>query len=129
MAAALGEILVLDLDRVRAGALEQAHGALDIERIAIAGVGIDDEMGAHAVADQRDRFDHLVHAHQADVRAAEPRIGDAGAGDIKRLEAGPLGDQRGERIIDAGRDQDRRACAGGRVRWYRSCVTVQDKRV
>ena len=44
MAAALREILVLDLDRVGAGALEQADGALDIEGIAIAGVGIDDQM-------------------------------------------------------------------------------------
>ena len=54
MAAALGKILVLELDRVGAGALEQAHGALHIERVAIAGVGIDDQMGADAVADQRD---------------------------------------------------------------------------
>ena len=44
MAAALGEVLVLELDRVGAGALELAHGAHDIERIAVAGVGIDDQV-------------------------------------------------------------------------------------
>ena len=113
MPAALGKILVLDLDRVGARALEQAHGALDIERIAVAGVGVDHEMRAHAVADQRDGLDHLVHADQADVGAAEPRIGDGRAGDIERLEAGLLRDQRGERVVDARRDQDRRAREAG----------------
>ena len=43
MAAALREALVLELDRARAGALEEPHRALDVERIAVAGVGIDDE--------------------------------------------------------------------------------------
>ena len=109
MAAALRKILVLDLDRVGAGALEQADGALDIEGIAVAGVGIDDQMCAHAVADQRDGFHHLAHAHQADVGPAEPGIGDAGARDVKRVEPGLLCDQRCERVIDAGRDEDRRA--------------------
>ena len=42
MAATLGKVLILDLDRIGAGALEQADRALDIERIAVAGIGIDD---------------------------------------------------------------------------------------
>ena len=46
MAAALGKVLVLELDRVGAGALELAHGALDVERVAVAGVGVDDQMGS-----------------------------------------------------------------------------------
>ena len=129
MAAALGKILVLDLDGVGAGALQQPHGALDIERIAVAGVGIDDEMRADAVADQRDRLDHLVHADEADVGPAEPRIGDRRAGDVERLEAGAFGDQRGERVVDARRDQDRRAREAGSAGCFRSCVTVPGKRV
>ena len=113
MAAALGKILILDLDGIGAGALEQAHRALDIERIAVAGVGIDNEMGRDAVADQRDCIDHLGHADQADVGPAEPRIGDGRAGDIERLETGLFGDQRGKRVVDARRDQDRRARQAG----------------
>ena len=120
MAAALGEVLVLELDGVGAGALEQTHGALDIERIAVAGVGVDDEMRADAVADQRQRLDHLAHADEADVGPAEPRVGDGRAGDVERLEAGLLGDQRRQRIVDAGRDQDRRAAPGGRADWFQS---------
>ena len=44
MPAALGKVLVLELDRVGAGALELADGAHDVERVAVAGVGIDDQM-------------------------------------------------------------------------------------
>ena len=72
MAAALGKVLVLELDRVRPGPLEQAHGAFDIECVAVPGVGIDDQMDADAVADQRDRLHDLVQADEADVGAAEP---------------------------------------------------------
>ena len=70
MAAALGEILVLELDRGRARALERAHRAHDIERVAVAGIGIDDQVRADAIADQRDRLGDLAHADEADVRAA-----------------------------------------------------------
>ncbi len=65
-------------------------------------------MSAHAVADQRDGFHHLVHADQPDIGPAEPRIGDTGARYVKRVEPGPLGDQGRERIIDAGRHEDGR---------------------
>ena len=127
MAAALGEILVLELDGVGAGALEQAHRALDIERVAVAGVGIDHEMRRHAVADQADGLDHLAHADQPDIGAAQPRIGDGRAGDVERLEAGLFGDQRGERVIDARRDQDRRARETGAQGFLGHAFTIPDK--
>ncbi len=106
MAAALGKVLVLELDRGGAGALELAHGAHDVERIAVAGVGIDHEMRIDAVADQRQRLRHLGHGDEADVGPAEPGVGDRGAGDIERREARLRGDQRGERIVHAGRHDD-----------------------
>src|SRR6478752_6970860 len=49
MIAALGKILVLELDRVRPGALENAHRALDIERVAVSSIGVDDERNADPV--------------------------------------------------------------------------------
>ena len=88
MAAALGKALILDLDRVRAGLLEQPHRALDVERIAIAVVGIDDQIGVDPIADQRNRFDHLGDADQPDVRPPQPRIGDRSTRNIERMEAG-----------------------------------------
>ena len=36
--------MVLELDRIGAGPLKQAYGALDIEGVAVTGVGVDDEM-------------------------------------------------------------------------------------
>ena len=89
MAAALGKILVLELDRVGAGALELAHRAHHVERVAVAGVGIDDQMRADAVADQRQRLGHLGHGDEADVGPAELGVGDRRAGDIERREARP----------------------------------------
>ena len=87
-----GKRLVLDLDRIRAGALEQAHRARHVERIAVAGIRIDDEMAANAIADQSNRVGHLAHRNEADVGAAEPGIGNAGPRDIDRGEPGPLGE-------------------------------------
>ena len=71
-------------------------------------------MDADAVADQRDRLHDLVQADEPDVGAAEPGMRHAGAGDVKRLEAGALGDQRGECIIDASRHQNGRAAQADR---------------
>ena len=72
MAAAFGKVLILDLNGVGAGALEEPHRALDIERVTVAGVGIDDEIDADAVADQRHRVHDLVHADEADIGTTEP---------------------------------------------------------
>ena len=88
MAAALGEILILDLDGVGPGTLQQPHGALDIECIAVAGVGIDDEVRVDTVSDQRHGIDHLAQADQTDIRAPQSGIGDGRAGDIERIKTG-----------------------------------------
>jgi hypothetical protein len=103
MAATFGEVLILNLDGTGAGAFQKAHGALDVERVAVAGVGVDDEMSADPVADERDRLHDFVHADEADVGPPEPRIGNAGAGDVQRLEAGAFGNKGGERIVNARR--------------------------
>ena len=61
---------------------------------------------ADAVADQGDRLGDLAHRDEADVGPAEPGIGDGGARDVERLEAGFCRERGGERIVDAGRDDD-----------------------
>ena len=108
MAATLGEGLILDLDRIRPGALEQAHRARHVEGIAVAGIRIDDEMAADAIADQGNRVGHLAHRNEADVGPPEPGIGNAGSRYIDRGEPCPLGEMGGQSIVDAGRDEDRR---------------------
>ena len=49
---------------------------------------------------------HLAHANEADVGAAESGIGDAGARQIDRGEAGPFGQRRAEGVIDSRRHDD-----------------------
>jgi hypothetical protein len=105
VAAALGEGLVLELDHGRTGALEAAHRALHVERVAEAGVGVDDHRHAHAFGDARQRLLDFREGRQADVAAAEPGVGDRRTREIERLEAGLLGDERRERVVDAGREQ------------------------
>src|ERR1700728_4834215 len=109
MTAALGKGLILDLDGIGAGAFQQPHRPLNIEGIAVAGVGVDYEMSADTITDQLDRLHDLAHADETNVGATEMRVSDAGAGDIERLETGPFGNQRGERIVNTGREQNRAA--------------------
>ena len=113
MTATLGKILVLELDRARSRALEQPHGARHIERVAIARVSIDDQVGVDAVANHAHGLDDLAHAHETDVGPAEPRIRDRRTGDVKRGKAAGFGEQGGERIVDARSDHDRLASKPG----------------
>ena len=106
MAAALRIGLILDLERARAGALIGSHGALGIKGVAEAGVGVDDDGQLDAVADEGHRVGHLGGRGEADVRPAEPRVGDGGAREVHRLEARRLGERGGQRIVDAGGDED-----------------------
>ena len=88
MPAALGEHLVLELDRRGPCPLEQPHRPLHVERVAVAGVGIDDQRAVDAVAHQRDRFGNLGRGDEPDIGPPEPAIGDGRAGEIERVEAG-----------------------------------------
>ena len=76
MAAAFGESLVFDLDHRGPGALKVTHGALGVERIAKARVGIDDDRDVHPVGDVGQGLRHFGGGRQADVRAAQAGIGD-----------------------------------------------------
>ncbi len=75
MAAALGRHLVLELDGAGAGALERAHGVPDIERIAEAGVGIDDDRQINDIADGGRVLHQLGQADEAQVRKPQERVG------------------------------------------------------
>ena len=106
MAATFGDGLVLELDSAGAGAFEDAHGALDVQRIAIAGVGVHDQRRLDALADMGQRIGHLAHGHETDVGAPELGIGDGGARQIERLESRIGGDGGGEGIEHPGSEHD-----------------------
>jgi hypothetical protein len=106
MAAALGEALVLELDSGGADALERAHGVPHVDRVAEAGVGIDDERQGGGIGDRPGRPREVRQGSEADIGHAEPGIGEAGAGQVDRLEAEILDDARPERVGGA-RHQER----------------------
>jgi hypothetical protein len=87
--------------------LEGTNRARHVECVPVARVGVDNEMGIDPIADQRERIGDLAHADEADIRPAEPGIGDGGSGDIQRGETCLRRDQRRERVIDTGRHHDR----------------------
>ncbi|MCY1238474.1 hypothetical protein D9M72_512150 [compost metagenome] len=101
MAAALGRDLVLELDAVGARALQHAHRVAHVQRVAEAGVGIDDQRQVHGVADARRVVGDLVQAHEALVGQAEPHVGDARAGDVNGFEAQVFDDARRQRVEGA----------------------------
>src|SRR5665213_333185 len=108
MSATLGKTLIFDLDRLRARLLKQTHRAIDSERVAVAGIGIDNEIGVDAVADQRDRINDFGETDQANVRPSQPRIGDGSTRYIERVKTGLRCDQCSERIVNTGGYHNRR---------------------
>jgi hypothetical protein len=106
MPAALGERLVLELDRGRSRPLEQPDRPLHVQRVAVAGVGVDDDGRLDAFAHMRERVRDFARRDKADVGSAQPRVGDRGPGEVKRLEAGRCGERGRQRVIDAGREDD-----------------------
>ena len=112
MAAALGELLILELDGVGARALQHLHRVGNVHRIAEAGIGIDDERYADAVAHRRDMRGELGERDEADIGHAEIGIGDARAGDIDGGEAKLLDHPRRERVGGARHDDARALDAG-----------------
>ena len=98
MPALLGKILVLELDGIGAAALEHLNGARHVDRIAETGVGIDDQRQRDHIAHGADVAGEFGQRDQADIRHAEKGIGDAGAGDVDRLEPDIFDHARGQRI-------------------------------
>ena len=106
MAAALGEFLVLELDRVGAGALQHLDRAGGVDRVAEAGIGIDDERQGDGFAHGGDVLGELGEGQQPDIGRAQEAVGDARAGDIGGGKAQLLDDARRDRVRRT-RHQDR----------------------
>ena len=102
VAAALRPHLVLEEEARRAGLLPELDGAGDVERVAVAGVGIDDHrrLGAGGAHPRRGRG-HLGLREVPDVRQAEQRPRHAVARQEHGLEAGLGGQPRAQGVPDA----------------------------
>ena len=109
VAAALRPDLVLDVDAGHAGALELAHRAPRVDRVAVAVVGVDDHRNAHRLGDVARVLDHLGHRHQPDVGipAAHRR---ARAGHHAQRVAHLLDDPGGQAVVGAAAQHDSGRC-------------------
>ena len=105
MAAALGHHLIFEHDAGKAGAGVALHGALDIERVAKAGV---------AIADQRDRdrrakiaalIEQFPIGNQAGIRQTKAGGRYGKAAHERDWETGLFDQLRGQGIMAAGHEQ------------------------
>ena len=105
VAAPLRPHLVFEEAPGRPGVDERAHGADHVQGIAVAGVGVDEDGDVHRAADVAGPLDDLGLGEEAEIGLADERGGDGVAGDEGEREAGPLGDLRRQRVVDAGEDE------------------------
>ena len=106
MAAALGEDLILELDRGDAGALQLVHGAHDLRDFAVPRVGVGDHGDRDGRAEAPCVVDHLGGARDAEIGQPECRRGGRVAAPVENLEAGALEQPAGQRVECARHDED-----------------------
>src|SRR5262252_1259666 len=105
MTAALGPGLVLEKDRARTHpfvGLNRVHGVLDV---AVTVVDIDQNRHIAGRDDVAHGCRDVGEALEADVGHAIARTGDREAADEHGVESGPLDQQRAQRIVGAGNDE------------------------
>ena len=106
VAALLRPLLVLEDDAGDARLDALADGADDVEGVAVAGVHIGDEGDVDGADDVAHALHRLGHGQEADVGGSEGGGGEAEACREERLEAGLLGEARGEGVVGARQDDD-----------------------
>ena len=100
MAAFLRRDLVLDMKPGDPGFLVLAHGADDIDRVAVAGIGVGDDRDRYRLDRQPDKADIFDHRQQPEIGvAAGARV--AAAGQVNRGEPGLLDKPRRQRVVGA----------------------------
>ena len=125
MAAFLGQQLVLDMNGAGAGFLEDADHVHDVERLAIAGVAVDQQRQAARAGDLADEERDLVDGDDAEVGQAH-RCRHRGAGQIEGLKACGLGLQRRHAVMRARQAQDAGRCSSARKRRPAVCCGRSD---
>ena len=90
--------------------LELLHGAGDVHRGAVAGVGVEDDRNINGCSDIACYQCAFGEGDQADVGSAEQAGGHAVAGDADGLETGGLGEPGGEAVEDGRHLDDLRVC-------------------
>ena len=110
VAAALGRLLVFEVDAGDTGFFIGDHCALHIQRVAIAGVGIRNYRQPAGVDDASGVVDHFRQREQTDIRHAETHRRGAAAGHVNRIETLRRDHARIQRIGHTGGDHHAGGC-------------------
>jgi len=102
VAAFLREFLVFDMNPGDAAALELANGAIDVEFVAVAGIGIGDDGEFDRCSDAPGIGDHLGHRDEAEIGVAQYRRS-AGAGHVDGGNPCLFDELGGDAVIGSGR--------------------------
>lgn len=97
------------MDRAGARVLEDADHVHDVQRLAIAGVAVDEERQARGAGDLPDEEGDLVDGDDPEVGQAHGG-GHCGAREIEAVEAGRLRLEGGHAVMGAGQLQDAVRC-------------------
>src|SRR6266849_2896296 len=98
MSAFFGHDLIFNLNRIRSRALEYANAVPDVQRIAEAGLRVNNEWDVHSFTNRRGVLRNFGKADESKVRQSQKRIRCAGAAEIDSLEAKVLDNERRERV-------------------------------
>ena len=101
-----GKFLILDLDRDDARVLIAAHGVMDVEQAAIAGVGVGDDAGLHDARERRNPVEHLRIGRDAGVGQTVGGGGQPEARGVDEVEADLVGDHRRDHVVQARRGHE-----------------------
>ena len=102
VAAAFGLDLILDVQGRGPGSGIGAHGAHDVERVAVTGVGVHDQRHRRDRPDLVQSLLHFGERHQTQVGIAHAAR-DRPAADVQRGKARGLGDPRRQPVVHPGR--------------------------
>ena len=126
MPALLRHHLVLQVDPRDAGLLVVPHRAHDVDRVAVAGVGVGDRRHVDGRDDPPGVVDHLRAGQQPDVRAPDQRGRGPKPGHVDDVEPGLLHEPRGEGVVRPGGDDRARAGQQLAQPGPRCCQAVQE---
>ncbi len=99
VAAALGRLLVLQVDARHAARLVVVHRADHVDRVAVAGVGICDHRDGDRLRHAPGVLDHLAARQQRHIGTAEQGAGGGEAAHVDDVEAGLLDQPSGQPVV------------------------------
>ena len=102
MTTSLGKSLIFNLNHGCTRTFKVSHGALRIEGIAKASIGIHNDRHLDAIGDVRQGLRHFGGCGEANVRSAQAGVGNRRTRQIQGFKAGLLSDQSTEGIVNAG---------------------------